>query len=242
MNLFCNMKNLIVLVIILSFSLQTRAQYFPYEAYSAGEINLAAKDNEFMPSAAFNNFSQGQFKIGFAFRLTSFFAKNKTYITAPAIYTSGKVGPSVFFADQIPENIDTIVFKKPNGHSLNVAILLEYSFNQNWAAGFNIDLFGLTFGGENKGQYKDLNQQTVSAKPTFFNALLISDNDRGSLNSEFYAKYYMSDNPTYFKFGASFYFNEQKTLKKQRLKNDRFRYKSLAPVFGIGYLLPNSVL
>lgn len=217
-------------------------EYLPYNAYSAAEINLAAKNSEFMPSASFNNFSRGQFKIGFAFRLTSFFAKNKTYITAPAIHTSGKRGPSVFFADQITENIDTIVIKRPKGHSLNVAILLEYSFNQNWAAGFNIDAFGITLGGQAGGNYEDLQQQGVRSKPTFFNALLISDNDRGSLNSEMYVKYFFTDNPYYLKAGGSFYFNEQKTLKKQRLGNDRFRYKSLAPVIGAGYLIDSPIL
>jgi hypothetical protein len=239
------MRNLIVLFLLLSSSqifAQEPYKYIPYDAYSAGEINFAAKRGEFMPSASFNNFSRGQFKIGFGFRLTSFFAKNKTYITAPAIYTSGKTGPSVFFADQIPQNIDTIVFKRPKGVSLNVAILLEYSFNQNWSAGFNIDAFGLTVAPKTVGKYRDLEQQDVSAKPTFFNALLISDNDRGSLNSELYVKYFMTDNPYFFKAGASFYFNEQKTLKKQRLGNDRFRYKSLAPVIGVGWIIPPPLL
>jgi hypothetical protein len=168
----------------------------------------------------------------------SFFEKNKTFITAPAKFTSGKTGPGVFFADQIPKNIDTIVFQRPKGVSLNVAILLEYSFTQNWSAGFNIDAFGLTVAPKTNGKYKDLEQQNVSAKPTIFNALLISDNDLGSLNSELYVKYFMSDKPNYFKAGASFYFNEQKTLKKQRLGNDRFRYKSLAPVIGAGWIIP----
>lgn len=235
------MKRITILSLVLFTFLTTQAQqtsqYIPYNAYSAGEINIAAKSSEFMPSASFNNFTRGQFKVGLGFRLTTFFAKNRTYITAPAIYTSGKTGPGVFFADQIPENIDTIVFSKPKGTSLNIAILLEYSFNQNWAAGFNIDAFGLTFGPKTSGNYEDLKKQGVNAKPTFFNALLISDNDLGSLNSEFYAKYFLNNNPYYLKAGASFYFNEQKTLKKQRLGNDRFRYKSLAPVVGAGYII-----
>lgn len=236
------MKNLLLIVALLFSGIgQTFAQepysYLPYNAYSAGELNLATKNNEFMPSVSFNNFSRGQFKVGFGFRLTSFFAKNKTYITAPAIYTSGKTGPSVFFADQMPANIDTIEFKRPKALSLNIAILLEYSFNQNLAIGFNIDAVGLSLGGKTTGNYKDLQQQNVNSRPTLLNALLISDNDIGSLNSEFYAKYFLNNNPYYLKAGASFYFNEQKTLMKQRLDNDRFRYKSLAPVIGAGWVI-----
>ncbi len=235
------MKKLLLLL-ILSCTLNAQAQsdaYLPYNAYSAGEINIAAKKGEFMPSLSFNNMTRGQFKVGLGFRLTSFFAKNKTYITAPAILTSGKTGPSVFFADQVTENIDTIVFQRPKGISLNVAVLLEYSFNKNWAAGFNIDVLGVTFGGQTGGNYEDLKQQGVNARPTKLNALLISDNDIGSLNSELYAKYFLNDDPYYLKAGASFYFNEQKTLQKQRLDNSRFRYKSLAPVIGAGYLITN---
>ena len=231
------MKRLTGTIIILLITISSNAQYIPYNAYSAGEINIAAKRGEFMPSASFNNLARGQFKVGLGFRLTSFFAKNKTYITAPAKLTSGKTGPSVFFADQIMENIDTIVFQRPKGISLNVTVLLEYSFNQNWAAGFNIDVLGVSFGGQTAGNYEDLKKQGVKSRPTTLNALLISDNDIGSLNSELYVKYFLNDDPYYLKAGASFYFNEQKTLTKQRLDNDRFRYKSLAPVIGVGYLI-----
>ncbi len=228
---------LLAFLLFTLFVLPSQAQYIPYNAYSAGELNIGARGGEFLPFAEFTNFSRGQFKVGVALRLNAFIAGKKRYITAPAILTSGKTGPSVFFADQIPENIDTIIFASSKNVSVNVAFLMEYSFTQNWAAGFNIDLGGISFGPKVDGQFQDLGNERVKAKPTPFNLLLVSDNDRGSLNSLLYAKYFMSNEPYYFKAGASFYFNENKTLTMQRLNNDRFRYKSLMPFVGAGYLL-----
>lgn len=216
---------------------QNTAQY-PYTSY---ELNVAAKNGELMPSFSLNNFGGRQFKIGFAFRLNSFWSKKKTYITAPASLTSGKTGPGVFFADQIHDNIDTIEFHKSKTHSLNVALITEYNVSSQWAVGFNIDVLGVSFGPAVKGQYTDWNQAEVEAKPTRFNFLLVSDNDIGNLNSELYVKYFLKSNPYYLKAGGSFYFNEYTTLEEQRLENDRFRYKSLSPVVGVGRVSANLV-
>lgn len=216
-----------------------KAQYIPYHSYSSTDLTLSARGGEFLGTASLNNLSSGQIKIGFALRLNTFLGSKKRYITAPAILTSGKTGPGVFFADQVKENIDTIFFEKSGNASVNVALILEYSFSKNWAAGFNIDLFGISIGGRQKGTYQDWNGQTVTARATPFNVLLISDNDIGNLNSEFYAKYFFTDKPYFVKAGASFYFNEMKTLQKQRLDNSRFRYKTLSPMIGGGYLLKN---
>ena len=226
-----------ILCSINSLSYAQTAQY----PYTSTELNLAAKNGEFIPSLALNNFAGRQFKIGFAFRLNAFFSKEKTYITAPAILTSGKTGPSVFFADQIEANIDTIEFEKSRTYSLNVALITEYNFTSQWAVGFNIDVLGISLGPTVKGKHMDWNQSEVEARPTRFNLLLVSDNDRGSLNSELYTKYFFKTNPYYLKTGASFYFNEHTTLTEQRLDNDRFRYKTLAPTIGVGRIQANLV-
>ena len=183
------MKNLIILIVLITTSLHLQAQYSPDWGYSAAEINFASKGSEILPSASINNFTNGQFKVGFAFRLNAFYSGKRRYITAPAILTSGKKGPAVLFADQIEENIDTIFFQKSQTYSVNVALLLEYGINNNWAAGFDIDLGGISYAPEQEGQYEDLQQQKVVAKSGLFNLMLISDNDIGNLNSELYLKY-----------------------------------------------------
>jgi hypothetical protein len=73
-----------------------------------------------------------------------------------------------------------------------------------------------------------------SAKPTTLNALLVSDNDIGSLNSELYLRYWI--NPTMaLKAGFGFLFVEYTTDNKLIFGNDRFRNKVSLAVVGISY-------
>ena len=78
-----------------------------------------------------------------------------------------------------------------------------------------------------------------NAKPTSFNILLISDNDRGSLNSELYGKYYWNEKWGV-KLAAQFLFTEYTTdteVQQFPEPNDRFRNKSLLIAAGISYKL-----
>jgi hypothetical protein len=68
------------------------------------------------------------------------------------------------------------------------------------------------------------------------NALLISDNDRGSLNSELYGRYWLTDKIG-LRAGASFQFTEYTTNRKLTFENDRFRNKILMPFAGISVKL-----
>ncbi|MEN9598311.1 MAG: hypothetical protein RL596_622 [Bacteroidota bacterium] len=78
----------------------------------------------------------------------------------------------------------------------------------------------------------------VTAKPTGFNLLLISDNDLGSLNSELFIRYKIN-NKWSIRGGTSFLFNEYKTNTKVQvqngIENDRFRYKSLYGLVALSY-------
>jgi len=86
------------------------------------------------------------------------------------------------------------------------------------------------------GNYINGTQTAVeNSKPTAFNVLLISDNDRGSLNSELYGKYYLNDTWG-IKLGVQFLFTEYTTdteVQQFPEPNDRFRNKSLLLAFGI---------
>lgn len=184
-----------------------------------------------------------KFGLGVGARLTNFFGSDLYYTTAPAKLTSGKTGPGVFFADDIPQNIDSVLFQKTQVNALNVSIHLEYPVSKRLDLGFTIDAIGFSFGKEQDGLYFGNNGigGATSAKPTGFNALLISDNDRGTLNSEFYLKYEIRKNWGA-KLGFQYLFTEYTTATAVQTTpdgqtNDRFRNKSGSISIGVTHTL-----
>jgi hypothetical protein len=178
-------------------------------------------------------------QIGLGARFTSNFGNNVFYRTAPAALTSGKTGPAAMFANDITQNIDSVSFKKTQVNALNLSINLAYTVYKKITLGFNIDAVGFSFGGKQNGIYYANNGvgTATTAKPSGFNVLLISDNDKGSLNSEFYARYKFNNNWGA-KLGFQFLFTEYTTATEIQTtpdgqKNDRFRNKASGISFGI---------
>lgn len=68
-----------------------------------------------------------KFAFGGGVRLTSNFGNNLYYTTAPAKLTSGKTGLGVFFAKDITQNIDSVLFKKSQVNALNLSINFSYN-------------------------------------------------------------------------------------------------------------------
>lgn len=182
-------------------------------------------------------------EAGIGARFTSYFGSNQYYATAPAKLTSGKTGPGVFFANDIPANIDSVLFPKAQINALNISINLGYAITKKIDVGFNIDALGFSFGGNKKGTYYANNGSgtATTAKPTAFNLLLVSDNDKGTLNSEFFAKYKWNEKWG-IKAAYGFVFTEYTTDTKVQttpggVKNDRFRNKVSAFALGLAYHL-----
>ncbi len=180
-----------------------------------------------------------KFGIGTGLRLTNYFASNGYFTTAPAKLTSGKTGPGVFFAETIDANIDSVLFKKAQVNALNLSVNFSYNFSKKITLGFNIDAIGFSFGAKQNGSYLGNNGAgaATTAKPTSFNLLLVSDNDLGSLNSEFYGQYKFNSKWGV-KAGFQFLFTEYTTVTEVQTtpggkKNDRFRYKSGALSLGV---------
>jgi hypothetical protein len=178
--------------------------------------------------------------IGLGGRLTGYAGANQYYSTAPAKLTSGKSGPGVFFIENIEENIDTFLIAKPRVVALNAMINLGYHVTEKLVLGFNIDAIGFSFGNKPRGNYINGSQgQNVESKPTAFNLLLVSDNDLGSLNSEFYGKYKLNDKISV-KAAFQFLFTEYTTetpVQQFPEPNDRFRNKSSMFSAGISFNL-----
>ncbi len=225
--------------IIISFTLFTVcinaiAQKREAKEQSAS-VSIAFGSNQFTTAFSYRylwNFGKkNQLQMGTGLRLTNNFGKNNYYITAPAKLTSGNTGPAVLFADQLNQNIDSVLFSKSQTNALNLTLNFGYKINDKWSVGFDIDAIGFSFGRSQQGTYIG-NAGIVAAanaKPTGFNWLLISDNDLGTLNSEFFAQYNINKKWSA-KLGFQFLFTEYTTDTNLQTtpagdKNGRFRNK-----------------
>jgi hypothetical protein len=181
-----------------------------------------------------------KFGIGLGGRFTSFLGANIYYATAPARLTSGSTSPLIIFKENNVDNIDSLLIKSPQVNALNLAIALEYQISAKFIVGFNIDAIGFSFGKKTRANYiNGYEGKNGEASPTPFNILLISDNDKGTLNSEFYIKRFVNDHWS-FKIAGQFLFTEYTTTTSVQTlpeENDRFRNKSLLLSLGISYKL-----
>jgi len=182
--------------------------------------------------------------VGYGLRFTSYVGANKFYTTAPAKYTSTRQDIATIFSETIEENIDTITTPTAITYSLNATLNAHYRITSRWDIGFNIDLVGVSFGPERKlniiSSSFDSNQQPVQyGKPTSFNLLLTSDNDLGSLNSEFFVRYWILSKIG-IRLGYTFLFSEYRThqdlsFDNGRIVNDRYRHKAGMALLAVTY-------
>lgn len=209
------------------------------------DLSLASKGDFTTAALSFNRLhglgKSHRFRIGYGLRFTSAFGSNTNYRTAPAQLTSGNQSIVALFSEDIIANIDTIRFPKTQINSLNISINLEYALSRKLEVGFNIDAIGVSFGGKQTGTFmanspyrSSLSGTAQEATPTAFNLLLISDSDRGSLNSEGYVRYRFSPQFSV-RGGLSFQFNEYTTSRKLTFDNDRFRSKNAMPLLALSY-------
>jgi hypothetical protein len=181
--------------------------------------------------------AESKFRIGAGIRLTSSNTGGcKDYITAPASLTSTKA------------TVDTIGFDQVNANALNLVVALNYKFTKKLDVEFNIDAIGASFGAEQDVFLRnkpgiDVNGVAGKAKPTALNALLVGDNDFGTLSSEMVLGYRLTPNLK-LKLGAGFLFTEMKlttdkynNLAGTLVDNNRFRNKALGGSFGFTYSL-----
>jgi hypothetical protein len=242
--------NIIFLVtVFLAISFDLHAQEFGKKTYKNGHLigaSVGVGSNEFAAALEWNHAhgfgkKNQRFKIGYGLRVTTYTGANVNYTTAPALLTSKQEGPQVLFSKSYEENIDTLSFSNTQVNSLNITIQLGYALTSKLLLGFNIDAVGLTFGGQRTGSFSsslpysnpNANQK---ATPTSYNVLLVSDNDIGTLNSEIFVRYWLSEKWA-IKAGAMFLFTEYKTENRLTLNNDRFRNKTLMIMVGTSFKL-----
>ncbi len=225
--------NTLVFSLLISFSAlaQTEEKTAVSSKNLYAELGLAAGSG-FSPSLSvqrlFGIGKSKKFKLGFGLRFTSFIGNKITATTAPADLTSDE------------NKVDDFVLETAQSNFLNTAIYLQYSISPKLDIGFNIDALGLSFGGEQHGDFSSKRAGVAkvhsTAKPTQTNILLVGDNDRGSLNSEIFLRYWFNDKWA-IKAGASYTFVEYTTTQKMAFDNDRFRHKSMMGMIGVTYRL-----
>jgi hypothetical protein len=232
------------IILLFVFGLVLSTSYSQSSKEKMIDMGLAAGNTQGSLAVAFiHNWRLGEkqrFSIGTGARLTAYLGKNQNYITAPAQLTSGKTGLGVIFTENIEANLDTMIVKTSQVNSLNLLINLGYRLSEKLSVAFNIDAIGFSFGAEQNGNYMNgPSGQNVLAKPTGYNLLLTSDNDLGSLNSEFALRYQLNEKWN-IKGGLQFLFTEFTTSSEVQQfpsPNDRFRNKSAMLSIGAGYLL-----
>lgn len=242
------MKNLSIIFFLFLISFQISAQGFD-KSYKTFDLALGGGGSGFSPALSFTQMfgvgKSNRFKVGYGVRVTSYFGGAADFRTAPAKFTSGKSSFSALFADDIVANIDTFRVKSFQTHAVNVSINLQYDLSKRLEIGFNIDATGKTWGttetGEliskrNKRKFQD-GSTTASSNPETWNFLLISDSDIGSLNSEIYGRYWVTDKIG-IRAGASYQFVELTTDKKVEINGSTYntwRTKSLMPMIAFSY-------
>lgn len=238
------------IVLLILFGQNSNAQTYK-EGHLFG-LSLNVGSNEFADALSWSHYhgigKNKRFKIGYGLRITNYFGKDVDYVTAPAKYTAGKESfAALFTAERIEENYDTLNFVSAQVNSLNAAVFLSYTppiLNNKLDIGMNIDVIGASFAARQKGDFSGQGpfgtRTPGSSIPTSFNLLLISDSDLGSLNSEWYLRYWIKPKIA-LKLGLEFLFTEFKTNDKiQAIPNtnefnDRFRRKSTMLMIGIQF-------
>jgi len=235
-----------LLLSIVSFNLSAQGLD---KTYKTLDLALAGGVRGFSPALSFTQSwglgKSNRFKIGYVVRVTSYFGGKADFRTAPARFTSGTSSFTALVSDDIIANIDTFRVKSFQTNALNIGIILQYALSNKLEIGVNIDATGKTWGGtvsgdlisiRNKRKFQD-GSTTSPSNPETYNFLLVSDSDIGSLNSEVYARYWIT-NKIGIRAGASYQLVELTTEKKVEINgrlNDTWRNKSLMPVVAVSY-------
>lgn len=223
-------------IIILSISVCAQAQEvasIPARAQSFVEAGIGFNANHTITTAGYYRhwrLSQSKpffdkFFIGTGLRFNGFGAKDVRFVSAPpALYKT-------FGAD-------SILTPSPAIYTTNIFLNLGYQITARMQAGFDIDVFGLSFGPNGSPTFISNGvPQTAKVNPTPVNVLLVGANNRGSLLSNLYLRYKISD-----RWGArvsyqTFYaeITTEELLQIMPENNKRFRHTTKVFALGANY-------
>lgn len=232
----------IAFIISLLASASVSAQY----AYQTTEFTFAtsAQQKAIAPSLAYTKmFALGRyqaFRIGYGLRLTALMASNTNYTTAPASLRGGKASVLSYFSPTLNSQIDTLLMPSAQTYAINASLNFLYAVSRKMEIGLSTDLLGITIGNRKTGniiatetdtQGKAFDNKTMRSVPTMFNVALLGASNRGSLNTEVFARYWLSKTLG-LRVGMSHQVSEYTTDKAIAFGNNRFRYEALMPFAG----------
>lgn len=163
--------------------------------------------------------------IGTGGRFSGFGAKEVRFTSAPrGLYRTN--------------NADSIFTPAPAIYAINIFLNLGYQINENFQAGFDIDLAGLSFGPNGSPTYISNGvPQTAKVNPTPVNVLMVGANNRGSLLSNLYLRYKINNRwgvrASYQTFYAEI--TTEELLQTVPENNKRFRHTTKLLGLGVNY-------
>ncbi len=156
---------------------------------------------------------------------------------------NGFGGKNVYFVSSRPQlyktkDEDSIRAPAPAIYSINTFLNLGYNFTSKWQAGFDIDVFGFSFGPNGSPTFISNGQEQVAeVNPTKINVLGVNANNFGSLLSNIYVRYQFTT-----KWGARLTYQKsyaeittEEVLQTEPGINQRFRYVGRLIGLGVSY-------
>lgn len=221
-------KTLFTLFFILMTSSFIYAQELAKSRLSAdGSVSIGSQQYSGHLSLSNMHFLGAKRKIGIGYglRWSSYAGTDQGFTSAPPEF-AGK-----------DDKEGTLTLASSQINSLNLAIFLQYNISAKLEAGFNIDAVGFSFGDEQAAAYAPPGTTSSSAaylaKPTSGNVLLVGANDKGSLYSEFFARYWIKPNFGV-KLGFAYYFLEYTTNEPITANDNNDRFRNSASMVGLG--------
>jgi len=220
------MKNLSLFILLVASTFSLHAQQKSKTEQIADLTFGFGSGQTTVSGAYYKNWNLGKkqgFYIGTGVRLSGAFGKNQVFSSAPASLAADKA------------NTDSLLGIKTSTYALNAILNLGYHISPKLDLGFNIDLIGFSFGPTSNRFFSGNGALTATtAKPTSMNVLLVGNNDRGTLNSEFYLRYKVN-HKVGIKLAMQHFFTELTTATKVQtvpVQNDRFR--NITNLFSVG--------
>jgi len=124
-------------------------------------------------------------------------------------------------------------------NSVNLSFHLKGEIFPGFELGFDIDLIGFGFGNSRTGTYSSTDPSLAgpqAAHASSFNIFLFGKSDRGQLDSEFYAAYWLN-NHWALRAGFSHFISEYTTDNALDFGNNRFRHSANLGFVGVSYRL-----
>ncbi|MCX6218057.1 hypothetical protein [Spirosoma sp.] len=227
---------------------------------SGYDLGMAYSNDHYNPSIAYYQLihigERKLFSLGWTARLGAFYGDNLNYYTAPAGLTRGKSGLGAIGAPLIVNNIDTVRYDYITNTSLNIGIRAQLNLGK-LEIGGSADLLGIAFGKSRLGRYiSSTGQYKVysstgadsttayfkgantfqKSRPSALNVRLLGDNDRGTLATEIYARYRVSQRMG-IKLGYQWLTTET-TVSNRDIIADNNRFRNRAGMAYLAITLP----